>query len=122
MQNTQVSQLGQLLQVGVQRRRVEQDGRLSGGLLQGLGQVLQHSLLGILVEQRIMLHDQEAVVVLIQDGHELEDGENAAHIQGGEVAIKPTEDARACSCKSIARANSFAKYISTSCRAVRGKN
>jgi hypothetical protein len=26
-----------------------------------------------------VLHDQEAVVVLLQDGHELEDGEGAAH-------------------------------------------
>jgi len=64
MQNTQVSQLGQLLQVRVQRRHVEQDGGLPGGLLKGLGQVLHH-LCGILVEQGIMLHDQEAVVVLL---------------------------------------------------------
>ena len=28
---------------------------------------------GILVGQGIMLHDQEAVVVLLQDGHKLED-------------------------------------------------
>jgi len=121
MQNTRVSQLVHLLQVRVLRRRVEQDGRLPGGLPEGLGQVLHH-LPGILVEHRVMLHDQEAVVVLFQDGHKLEDGKGAAHFQIGEVAIKPTEDARACSCKSIARANSFAKYISTSCRAVRGKN
>jgi hypothetical protein len=35
-----------------------------------------------------MLYDQEAVVVLLQDGHELVDGEGAAHFQGGE-AIDP---------------------------------
>ena len=58
--------------------RVEQDGGLPGGLLEGLGQVLHH-LPGILVEQRVVLHDQEAVVVLFQDGHELVDGEDAAH-------------------------------------------
>jgi hypothetical protein len=73
MQNTKVSQLGQLLQVGVARRRVEQDGGLPGGLPEGLGQVLYH-FSGILVEQGIMLHDQEAVVVLFKDGHELEEG------------------------------------------------
>jgi hypothetical protein len=58
MQNTRVSQLGQLLQVGVQRRRVEQDGGLPGGLLEGLGQVLHH-FSGILLEQRVVLHDQK---------------------------------------------------------------
>jgi hypothetical protein len=63
MQNTRVSQLGQLLQVGVQRRRVEQDGCLPEVLLEGLGQVLHH-FSGILVDQ-VMLHDQEAVVVLL---------------------------------------------------------
>ena len=52
---------------------VEQDGRFPGGLREGLGQVLLH-LPGILVEQRVMLHYQEAVVVLLQDGHELEAG------------------------------------------------
>ena len=41
-----------------------------------------------------MLHDQEAVVVLLQDGHELVDGEGPAHLQFREVAIQPTEDAR----------------------------
>ena len=46
MQNTRVSQLGHLLQVRTERGRVE---------------------------QRVVLHDQEAVVVLLQDGHELED-------------------------------------------------
>ena len=40
-----------------------------------------------------MLHDQEAVVVLLQDGHELEDGEGAAHFQLREVAVQPAEDA-----------------------------
>ena len=65
MQNTRVSQLGQLLLVRVQRRCIEQDGGLPGGLPEGLGQVLHHSPLGILVEQRVMLHDQEAVMVLL---------------------------------------------------------
>ena len=40
-----------------------------------------------------MLHDQEAVVVLLQDGHELEDCEGAADLQLREVAIQPAEDA-----------------------------
>ena len=40
-----------------------------------------------------MLHDQEAVVVLLQDGHELVDGEGAAHFQLREVAVQPIEDA-----------------------------
>ena len=40
-----------------------------------------------------MLHDQEAVVVLLQDGHELEGCKGAADLQLCEVAIQPTEDA-----------------------------
>jgi len=45
--------------------------------------------------QRVVLHDQEAVVVLLQDGHELEDFEGAAHIQLRDVAVQPIEDAGA---------------------------
>ena len=40
-----------------------------------------------------MLHDQEAVVVLLQDGHELKDGEGAAHFQFRDVSVQPAEDA-----------------------------
>ena len=40
-----------------------------------------------------MLHDQEAVVVLLQDGHELEEGDGAAHFQFREVAVQSAEDA-----------------------------
>jgi hypothetical protein len=45
-------------------------------LLEGLGQVLHH-LSSIFVEEWAMLHDQEAVVVLLQDSHEMEDGEGS---------------------------------------------
>jgi hypothetical protein len=88
MQNTRVSQLRNLLQARVQCRRVEQDGGLPGGLLEGLGQVLYHSPLGILVEERVVLHDQEAVVVLLQDGHELKGCEGPAHLKLREVAVQ----------------------------------
>ena len=74
MQNTLVRQLRHLLQVGVQRRRAEQNRRLPGGLLQGLGHVLHYFLPASSEELRVMLRDQEAVVVLYQDGHELEEG------------------------------------------------
>ena len=57
-----------------------------------LGQVAHH-LLGVLVEQGVMLHDQEAVVVLLQDGHQLEGGEGPAHIQLGDVPVQAAEDA-----------------------------
>ena len=40
-----------------------------------------------------MLHDQEAVVVLFKDGHELEDCKGPAHVQFCEVAVQPIEDA-----------------------------
>jgi len=61
-------------------------------LAQDLGHVLHH-LLGILIGLRVVLHDQEAVVVLLQDHHELENCEGAAHFQGGEVAVHPAEHA-----------------------------
>ena len=41
-----------------------------------------------------MLHDEEAVVVLFQDHHELKGGEGPSHIQLGNVAVQPAEDAR----------------------------
>ena len=40
-----------------------------------------------------MLHNQEAVVVLLQYGHELEGGEGSAHFQLGDVPVQPAEDA-----------------------------
>jgi hypothetical protein len=55
----------------VQRRRIEQDGGLSGGLLEGLAYVLHH-LRGIFVKHGGVLHDQEAVVVFLQEGYEIE--------------------------------------------------
>jgi hypothetical protein len=87
-----IGQLHHLLQVRVQSGHVEQNGRLPGGLLEGLGQVAHH-LPGILVKEGVVLHDQEAVVVLLQDGHELEEGVGAAHFQLSDVAVQPIEDA-----------------------------
>jgi hypothetical protein len=57
-----VGKLGHLLQGRVQGRGVEQDSSLPGGLFQGLGQIAHH-LLEVLVEQRVVLHDEDAVVV-----------------------------------------------------------
>ena len=76
----------------VQGRGVEQDRGLPGGLLEGLGQVAHH-LLGVLVEQGIVLHYEEAVVVLLQYGHELEGGKGPAHVQLSDVAVQAAEDA-----------------------------
>jgi hypothetical protein len=70
---------------------------LPGGLPQDLGQVLHH-LPGILVEQGVVLHNPEAVVVLLQDGHELVDGKSAAHFQFREVAVQPAGAAAADGC------------------------
>jgi hypothetical protein len=39
-----------------------------------------------------MLYDQEAVVVFLQDGHELKDGKGAAHFLGSEAAIKSAQN------------------------------
>jgi hypothetical protein len=55
--------------------------------------VLDH-LPGILVKQRVMLYDQEAVVAFLQEGHELEEGVGAARIQFCDVAVQQIEDVR----------------------------
>jgi len=57
-----------------------------------LGHVFDH-MFGVLIEHRIMFNDQEAVVVLLQYGHELEGGEGSAHFQLGDVPVQPAEDA-----------------------------
>ena len=40
-----------------------------------------------------MLYDQQAVMAILQNGHELEDGEGPADLQLGDVAIQPAENA-----------------------------
>ena len=57
-----------------------------------LGDVLDH-LAGILVQHGIVLHDQEAVVILLQDGHKLEACEGSPDIQLGDIATQATQDA-----------------------------
>jgi len=47
----------------------------------------------VLIEYRIMFNDQEAVVVLLQNCHELKGGEGSAHVQLGDVPVQPAEDA-----------------------------
>jgi len=42
-----------------------------------------------------VLHDQEAVVVLLLDSYELEEGVGAAHLKLREVAVQLAEDAGA---------------------------
>ncbi len=40
-----------------------------------------------------MLDDQKCMLILIQDGHQLERGESSPNIHLGEIAVKATEDA-----------------------------
>ena len=65
---------------------------LSGGLLEGLGQAACH-LLGVLVEQGVVLHDEEVEVVLLQNGHELEESVGPARVQLGDIPVQAAEDA-----------------------------
>jgi hypothetical protein len=51
--------------------RVKQDCGHSGGLLQVLSNIHYH-LLGVFIEQVIMLNHQEAMVILLKDDHEVE--------------------------------------------------
>jgi len=39
-----------------------------------------------------MLYDQQAVAAFLQNGHELEDGEGPADLQGGEPAVQAAQD------------------------------
>lgn len=48
---------------------------------------------GVLIDQGVVLHDQEAVVVRLQYDHELKGGEGPAHIPLGDIAVKAAEDA-----------------------------
>ena len=58
-----------------------------------MGNVFNH--LGcIIVQHRIMLDDDERVVGLLRDGHELEGCEGSADLQLGEAATQPAEYAR----------------------------
>jgi len=63
------------------------------GLLHGLGNMAHH-IPSALVELGIVLHSQEWVVVLIQDGPELDGGEAPPHYLD-RAAVQPAEDARA---------------------------
>ena len=78
----------------VQYGGVQEDGRLPRGLLQGLGKMARH-IPGPFVEQGVVLHYQEGVVVLLQDGPELDGGEGPPHAQLHGAAVQPAEDARA---------------------------
>jgi hypothetical protein len=69
MQNTRSASPAISCRWGSSAGEQKQDRGLPGGLLEGLGQVANH-LLGILIEQRVMLRDPEAVVVLLHFGHE----------------------------------------------------
>jgi hypothetical protein len=55
-----------------------------------LGNVLDH-LTGILVQRRVVFHDEKALMVLHQDDNELKGGDGAAHILLGDVPVQPAE-------------------------------
>ncbi len=57
-----------------------------------LGNVLDH-LAGILVQKRVVFHDEETVMILFQYGHELETGESPAHVQFCDVPVQSAENA-----------------------------
>jgi hypothetical protein len=56
-----------------------------------LDNVLDH-LTGILVQHRVVFHDEKAVVVLHQDDNELKGCDGPAHIQFGDIPVQPAED------------------------------
>ena len=60
--------------------------RVETSAAHGLRDILGH-LLCILVEERIVLYDQQAVAALFKNGHELEDAEGSADLQGSEPAV-----------------------------------
>ena len=46
------------------------------------------------IEQGIMLHDHEAMMILFEDSHELEAGEGSTDLELGKVMIQVAEYAR----------------------------
>jgi hypothetical protein len=79
---------------GTGRMQGRTGGRTPRGLLHGLGNAARH-IPGPLVEQGVVPHYQEGVVVLFQDGPELDGGEGPPHYQLDRAAVQPAEDARA---------------------------
>jgi hypothetical protein len=78
----------------VQCGGVQEDGRLPRGLLHGLGNAARH-ISGPFVGLRVVLHYQELVVVLLQDGPELDGCEGLPHYQVHGAPVQLAEDARA---------------------------
>jgi hypothetical protein len=60
----------------------------------GIGNAARH-IPGPFVEEGGVLHYQEGVVVLFQDGPELDGGEGPPHYHVHGAAVQPAEDARA---------------------------
>ncbi len=54
--------------------------------------ILDH-VLGVLIEQRVVFQDEEAVMVLFQNGHKLEAGKGPTHIHLSDIAVQTAEDA-----------------------------
>jgi len=89
-----VGMLDHGFQVPVQYGGVQEDGRFPGGLLHVLGNMARH-IPGPFIEQGVVLHYPDGVVVLIQDSPELNGGEGSPHNQLDRAAVQPGEDARA---------------------------
>jgi len=87
-----VGELGHGFQVPVQCGGVQEDGCLPRGLLHGLGNAARH-IPGSFVELGVVLHYQEGVVILLQDGHDLERGEASSHLQLRKRAMELAQDA-----------------------------
>ena len=83
--------LHQVLEEGVNPLGVEQHGGLFCGIAQSMRDVLGH-LSGVIVEERVMLDENQRMVGLLQDGHELEDGKSPADFQGLKPAVQPGKD------------------------------
>ena len=85
--------LHQVLEEGVNPRSIEQHGGLLCGIAKSMGDVLGQ-LFGVLVEERVMLDENQRMVGLLQDGHELEDGKSPADFQCLKPAVQPGKDGR----------------------------
>ena len=80
--------LHQVLEEWVNPRSVEQHGGLLCGIAQSMGDVLGH-LSSVLVKERVVLDENQRMVGILQDGHELEDSKSSANFKGLKPAIQP---------------------------------
>jgi len=89
-----VSQFGYPLQGWIVTWRVQKHHGVLCSLLQRPGDRFFQLLVCLLVEEGVVLHYDDGVMSLLQDGHQLEGGEGPADVEIGEPAVQTVKNPR----------------------------